>query len=398
MKIIGKQNEAIVFAEVIEEEAVKQIQELCDQEFVKESKIRVMPDVHTGKGCTIGLTMTIKDKIVPNIMGVDIGCGMYTVNLGKAEIDFEQLDAIVHKIPSGKAVWDGRKIRFDLSGLNAYRMLSDTKRLERSLGTLGGGNHFIEIDSALDGTKYLIIHSGSRNLGKQIAELYQKIAIDLQRGKETYFEQREKMIREYKEKGKRKELKEALKTLEWTPVPLAMPEELCYLYGKYMQDYLEDVEICQKFAKINREFMAEVIITGMNFKVKDAFHTIHNYIDVQEMILRKGAIAAHKGQPVLIPINMRDGSILAVGKGNDDWNQSAPHGAGRVLSRRQAREKLNIIEYKEQMKGIYSTSINEATLDEAPMAYKSKEDILNIVKDSIDMIEVLKPIYNFKAN
>ena len=398
MKIVGKQNEAVVFAKVIEEEAIQQIQTLCDQEFAKGSKIRVMPDVHTGKGCTIGMTMTIMDKIVPNIVGVDIGCGMYTVNLGKKEIDLEHLDSVVHKIPSGKAVWDGRKIRFDLSNLKIYRILNDTKRLERSLGTLGGGNHFIEVDTAIDGTKYLIIHSGSRNLGKQVAELYQGLAVDLQKGKEKYFKQKEKMIAKYKEEGKRKELKEELKTLTWTPLPITIPEELCYLYGKYMEDYLADVEICQKFAKINREFMAETIIKEMNLEGVDAFHTIHNYIDVEEMVLRKGAIAAHKGEKVLIPINMRDGSILAVGKGNEEWNQSAPHGAGRVLSRSQAKEKLNIKEYKKQMEGIYSTSVNEATLDEAPMAYKSKEDILDIVKDSVDIIEILKPIYNFKAN
>ena len=398
MKIVGKQNEAVVFAKVIEEEAIQQIQTLCDQEFAKGSKIRVMPDVHTGKGCTIGMTMTIMDKIVPNIVGVDIGCGMYTVNLGKKEIDLEHLDSVVHKIPSGKAVWDGRKILFYLSNLKIYRMLNDTKRLERSLGTRGGGNHFIEVDTAIDGTKYLIIHSGSRNLGKQVAELYQGLAVDLQKGKEKYFKQKEKMIAKYKEEGKRKELKEELKTLTWTPLPITIPEELCYLYGKYMEDYLADVEICQKFAKINREFMAETIIKEMNLEEVDAFHTIHNYIDVEEMVLRKGAIAAHKGEKVLIPINMRDGSILAVGKGNEEWNQSAPHGAGRVLSRSQAKEKLNIKEYKKQMEGIYSTSVNEATLDEAPMAYKSKEDILDIVKDSVDIIEILKPIYNFKAN
>lgn len=398
MIIKGKFNEAVVYAKVIEEVAVDQIKTMCDQPFTEASKIRVMPDVHVGTVCTIGMTMTVTDKIVPNVVGVDIGCGMYTVNLGKEEIDFEAFDEAVHAIPSGREIWKARQRRFDLTGLKAYRFLKDTRGLERSLGTLGGGNHFIEIDRSKDGTNYLIIHTGSRNLGKQVADYYQKLAIELQQGKDIYYQQRDAMIAEYKEAGRRKELQEALKTIDWEIRPLTIPEDLCYLIGDYVKEYLSDVDICQEFAKANRELIAEKILDRMKLPGTEAFHTIHNYIDVKEMILRKGAIAAHKGEKVLIPINMRDGSILAYGKGNDEWNQSAPHGAGRVLSRGQAKETLTMEDYKEALSGIYSTSVNEFTLDESPMAYKSLEDILSVVEEAVEIIEVIKPVYNFKAS
>ena len=385
-------------AKVIEEEAIEQIKRMCDYEFTEGSKVRIMPDVHSGKGCTIGTTMTVTDKVVPNIVGVDIGCGMYTVKLGKEEIDFERLDEAAHYIPSGMNVWEGRQERFDLTELRCYRSLKDTKRLERSLGTLGGGNHFIEVDQSQDGTKYLVIHSGSRNLGKQVAEWYQQLAVDLNKGKETYFIQRDTIIREYKAAGRRKEIQAALEEIAWAKREATMPEDLCYLYGTYFQDYLEDVEICQRFARRNREKMAEVILDKMGIQGTEAFHTIHNYIDTKEMILRKGAIAAHKGEKVLIPINMRDGSVLAIGKGNPEWNYSAPHGAGRVMSRKKAKENISLEEYKKTMEGIYTTSVNEETLDEAPMAYKSLEDIIDVIKESVDVIDVMKPIYNFKAS
>ena len=398
MEIKGQVNTAICFAKVIEDEAIEQIRRMCDYEFTAGSRIRIMPDVHAGKGCTIGTTMTVTDKAVPNIVGVDIGCGMYTVNLGKAEIDMEQMDASVHFIPSGLNVWDGRKEHFDLLGLRCYRGLKDAKRLERSLGTLGGGNHFIEIDRAADGTKYLVIHSGSRNLGKQVAEFYQRLAIDLNKGKEEYFAKRDALIAEYKAAGRRNEIQAALKELKWETREATIPEDLCFVYGQYLEDYLHDVEICQRFARRSRELMAEIILQRLGIEAIDAFHTIHNYIDTDEMILRKGAIAAHKGEKVLIPINMRDGSVLAIGKGNPDWNYSAPHGAGRIMSRTAAKERLNLDEYRREMKGIYTTSVNEATLDEAPMAYKSLSDIIDVIQESVDVIEVLKPIYNFKAN
>ncbi len=400
LEIKGKVNTAICYASVIEDEAIEQIKRMCDYEFTKGSQVRIMPDVHAGKGCTIGTTMTVIDKAVPNVVGVDIGCGMYTVNLGNIEIDFEKLDAACHYVPSGMHVWQGRQERFDLGKLRCYRALKDSKRLERSLGTLGGGNHFIEVDVAQDGTKYLVIHTGSRNLGKQVADHYQKLAVDLHRGMDKYFQMRDEIIRTYKEQGRRGEIQNALKQLANTQMAKSatMPEDLCYLYGQYFKDYLADVEICQQFAKRNRELIAEIILGKCGLTAKDAFHTIHNYIDTDEMILRKGAIAAHKGEKVLIPINMRDGSVLAVGKGNPEWNYSAPHGAGRVMSRGNARKTLSMEEYKKEMEGIYTTSVNEDTLDEAPMAYKSLHDIIDVIAESVEVIEVLKPIYNFKAS
>ena len=344
--------------------------------------------------------MTIKDKAVPNVVGVDIGCGMYTVNLGKQAIDLEKLDMAAFYIPSGRDVWEGRVERFDITGLKCYRQLKDAKRLERSLGTLGGGNHFIEVDRAADGTQYLIIHSGSRNLGKQVAEYYQSLAVDLDKGIGEYLEAREELIRSFKEQGRRSEIQSALKALyekKYHEGALTMPEDLCFLSGSYLDDYLHDVEICQAFARRSREKMAEIIMDKTGLAAGEAFHTIHNYIDTDEMILRKGSIAAHKGEKVLIPINMRDGSVIAIGKGNPEWNYSAPHGAGRLMSRTAAKNNLSMEEYRETMKGIYTSSVCEATLDEAPMAYKSLDDIIDVIRESVDIVDVMKPIYNFKA-
>ncbi len=397
-EIKGKINTAFCYAKVVEDEAIEQIRRMCDYDFTKGSRIAIMPDVHAGKGCTIGTTMTIADRAVPNIVGVDIGCGMYTVNLGKGDIDFEKLDEAAHYIPSGMRVWEGRRERFDLTGLKCYRSLKNTRYLERSLGTLGGGNHFIEVDQAEDGTRYLVIHSGSRNLGKQVAELYQHLAVELHSGKEEYFKKRTELIARYKAENRRAEIESALKELKWEHKDCLIPEDLCYVYGSYFEDYLHDVEICQRFARRNRECIAEVIFDRTGLVYGEAFHTIHNYIDTDEMILRKGAIAAHKGEKVLIPINMRDGSVLAVGKGNPDWNYSAPHGAGRLMSRTRAKENLSMDEYKQAMAGVYTTSVNEATLDEAPMAYKSLEDIIDVIEESVEVIDIMKPVYNFKAS
>ena len=398
-EIKGKVNTAICYAKVCEDMAIEQIRRMCDYEFTRGSRIRIMPDVHAGAGCTIGTTMTVVDKAVPNVVGVDIGCGMYTVNLGKADIDFEKVDEAAHFIPSGLKVWDERQEDFDLRELRCYQKLRNIEWLENSLGTLGGGNHFIEIDRAADGTGYLVIHSGSRNIGKQVAEIYQARAVELLSGKEERVKARDELVREYRNAGRTKEIAAALRALdaEYSAKRSSIPEDLCYVYGPDFDDYLHDVEVCQRFARRNREKMAEVIIARTGLRAGEAFHTIHNYIDTSEMILRKGAIAAHEGEKVLIPINMRDGSVLAVGKGNPEWNYSAPHGAGRLMSRRAARDKLDMAEYREAMKGIYTTSVNAATLDEAPMAYKSLEDIIDVIRESVDVIEVLKPVYNFKA-
>ena len=399
LEIKGKAATAIAYAKVIEDEAVEQIRRMCDYEFAEGAKIRIMPDVHWGKGCTIGTTMTVRDKVVPNLVGVDIGCGMYTVNLGKKELDLAKVDEAAHLIPSGRRLWEGRQAKFDFTELRCYRDLKNVKRIAKALGTLGGGNHFIEIDRSADGTHYLVIHTGSRNLGKQVAEYYQNIAIDLSHGKDELFRARDELIRRYKADGRRSELQEALKDLNrgFQAKEAEIPADLAFLYGSYLEDYLHDIEICQNFARRNREVIAHVLLERTGLTAGEAFHTIHNYIDVEERILRKGAIAAHTGERVLIPINMRDGSILAVGRGEPDWNWSAPHGAGRLMSRTAAKENLSMEEFRETMADVYTTAVNENTLDEAPMAYKSLADIIDVIEASVDVIEVLQPIYNFKA-
>ncbi len=399
-EIKGTVSTAICYAKVVEDEAIEQVRRMCSYALTEESKVRIMPDVHSGKGCTIGTTMTVVDKACPNVVGVDIGCGMYTVKLEDKTLDFEKIDEACHFIPSGMNVWEGRIERFDLTGLRCYRSLKDSRRLERSLGTLGGGNHFIEVDRASDGTFYLVIHSGSRNLGKQVAEIYQQLAIDLHAGKEDYFRRRDEIIESYKAEGRRTEIQAALKSLakEYDAKESDVPEDICWLYGSFLGDYLHDVEICQQFAKRSREKMAEIILERTGMTAKESFHTIHNYIDTDEMILRKGAIAAHAGEKVLIPINMRDGSVIAIGRGNPDWNFSAPHGAGRLMSRTKAKETLDLESYKEAMAGIYTTSVSEQTIDEAPMAYKSLEDIIDVIRESVDIVDIMKPVYNFKAS
>ena len=399
LEIVGAYNTAKCFATTVDDGAREQIKAVCDTHAFADAKIRIMPDVHAGKGSTIGTTMTVTDKIVPAMVGVDIGCGMYTVYLGNIDIDFEKLDEAAHYIPSGMKVWEGRQERFDLTQLRCYRSLKDSKRLERSLGTLGGGNHFIEIDVDENGGKYLVIHSGSRNLGKQVADHYQQIAIDLNVGKEEYFKAREEIIRTYKEQGRRSEIQAKLKEIEreFHAKEPTLPADLCFLYGSYMQDYLYDVDICQRFAERNRAKMAEILAERCGWTPIEAFQTIHNYVDVDEMILRKGAVSAKAGEKLLIPINMRDGSLICIGKGNEDWNCSAPHGAGRLLSRSAAFEKLTMAEYEAQMAGIYSTCVLPDTLDESPMAYKSMDEIVQNIEPTAKIVAHIKPIYNFKA-
>lgn len=399
-EIKGKVNTAICYAKVFEQEAVEQIRRMCDYELTENSHIRIMPDVHVGKGCTIGTTMTVTDKVCSNIVGVDIGCGMYTVKLAEKVLDFEEIDEICHYVPSGMQVWEMAQEEFSFTDLRCYKSLRNKERLLCSLGTLGGGNHFIEIDQASDGTFYLIIHTGSRNLGKQVAEIYQNIAIDLCHGKEEYYAKRKELISPYRADGKQQLIQKALEALakEFENRGLTVPEDLCWLQGKYLNDYLHDVEICQQFAKRNREKIAEIILKKSGLTQLDSFHTIHNYIDTKEMILRKSAIAAYRNEMVLIPINMRDGSILAIGLGNSEWNYSAPHGAGRIMSRSKAKSSISLEEYKEAMKGVYTTSVNEHTLDEAPMAYKSLDDIIDVIKETVIPINIMKPVYNFKAS
>ena len=397
MEIKGTFATALCFAKTVEETAAEQIRAMCSTPVAEGSKVRIMPDVHAGKGCTIGTTMTIHGRAVPNVVGVDIGCGMYTVKLHTKDIPFERVDEAAHFIPSGMNVWDDPMEPFPLEALRCYDHLKHPKRLACSLGTLGGGNHFIEIDRAKDDACYLVIHSGSRNLGKQVAELYQQLAVDWHEGKPKLTVDREALIAQMKAEGRHKEIQKALKALDRPTRQRQVPAPLCWLEGEHLADYLHDVELCQRFARRSRELMAQIILERTGMTGEGGFHTIHNYIDTAEMILRKGAIAAHKGEKVLIPINMRDGSLLAIGKGNPDWNFSAPHGAGRVMSRMAARSQLTLDEYKASMEGIYTTCISADTLDEAPMAYKSLEEIVEVVGDSVDIIDIMKPIYNFKA-
>lgn len=400
----GKYCEAKVFIDKVEDEVIEQLTELCNQPFVDGCKVRIMPDTHKGAGCVIGFTADLGDKVIPNIVGVDIGCGMLTINLGKIDFNLEELDQVIrNNIPSGKHVHEGRLMRFPkLQELKCYRGLNNSKRIERSIGTLGGGNHFIEVDIDNEGNKYLVIHSGSRNLGTQVVELYQKLAVDLCSGKEDYFIKRDELIKNYKEQGRKKEIQKALKELKikYDSLEPKFPKELCFLSGTYREDYLNDMDICQEYATINRNTMANIILNKMFDKGLDDFEnftTIHNYINFKDNIIRKGSVSAYKGEKLIIPINMRDGSIIAIGKGNEEWNYSAPHGAGRVMSRTKAKENVTLEEFEKSMEGIYTTSVSEATIDESPMAYKSLEDIINNIDDTVEIINIIKPIYNFKA-
>nr|DAF76590.1 MAG TPA: tRNA-splicing ligase RtcB [Bacteriophage sp.]DAG68482.1 MAG TPA: tRNA-splicing ligase RtcB [Caudoviricetes sp.] len=395
-----------IFTKNVEQEAVDQIELLLAQDAFKDCKVRIMPDVHAGKGCVIGFTADLGEKVIPNIVGVDIGCGMLCVSLGQADIDFEKLDNVIRSyIPSGRDVHEGRIIRFEeLQDLKCYRELRDTKRLERSIGTLGGGNHFIEIDVAEDGEKYLVIHTGSRNLGKQVADYYQNLAFELMSGKDKLYEEQDRLIKQYKAAGRKSEIQSAIAELHrnFKAVNPKIPKDLCYLEGEYREVYLHDMRICQKFAYINRVMIAQIICNhmgwGIDTDMPDYFECIHNYIDHDSNIVRKGAISAKLGEKVLIPINMRDGCIIGAGKGNEDWNQSAPHGAGRVMSRTKAKELVSLEEFEKSMDGIYTTSINQSTIDESPMAYKTLDEIVENIKDTVDVLAIIKPVYNFKAS
>lgn len=390
-----------IFTNNIDENAKEQINELLEQPAFKDSKVRVMPDVHAGKGCVIGFTGDLGEKVIPNIVGVDIGCGIFCANLGKVDIDFEKLDTfITNKIPSGMNVNDTKKAEFNLKELLCYDRLKNLSWIEKSIGSLGGGNHFIEIDEDSFKNKYLVIHSGSRNLGAQVADIYQELAnLVCNHNYDEYTNKRNEVIKTYKELGKSNEIESALKKIkeEFEINRQNIKYELSYLCGKHRDDYLHDMKICQEFAVLNRYTMAKSIANYMNFNIDDYFESVHNYISFDDNIVRKGAISAKKGQRVIIPINMRDGCILGVGKGNDDWNSSAPHGAGRIMSRRQAQESIDLEEYKNAMKDIYSTSVVEETKDEAPFVYKGIDEILNNITDTVEVVNIIKPIYNFKA-
>lgn len=391
-----------IFTTDIEQEAIKQIDELLEQEPFKNCKVRIMPDVHSGKGCVIGFTADLGNKIIPNIVGVDIGCGMLCVELGNIDLNLEKLDEIINEfIPAGRNIRENKLLNFEkINELYCLRELKESKKFNRAIGTLGGGNHFIEVDIDDEDNKYLVIHTGSRNLGKQVADYYQNLAIELCSGKEEFFKKKEKIIKEYKEQGRKSEIQQALKNLEkeYKNNNPNLPKDLCYLEGKYREMYLHDMRICQEYASLNRCYIARTILLNMGMQIyQKYFETIHNYISFEDNIVRKGAISAKKGEKVLIPINMRDGSIIAIGKGNEDWNNSAPHGAGRIMSRMKAKETFKLDDFKESMKGIYTTSVVEETIDEAPFVYKPMQEIIDKIQNTVEIQKIIRPIYNFKA-
>ncbi|MDO4721233.1 MAG: RtcB family protein [Peptostreptococcaceae bacterium] len=397
IEIKGKYNTAKVFAAELEEGARQQIQTLCDQEFVSGSRIRIMPDVHAGAGCTIGTTMTIKDKIVPNLVGVDIGCGMETIRISGRRLELQKLDKLIYeKIPSGMKIREKPHRYLEEIELEDLRCRDEVNldRARRSLGTLGGGNHFIEVNRDEEGRLYLVIHSGSRHLGLQVANYYQEQGYK-QRNKNTA-EDLDSLIERLRQEGREKEIQSEIKKLK-KQVISDIPKALAYVEGHLLEDYIHDMKIIQRFAILNRKAMMDELIRGMKLEVEEEFTTIHNYIDTEEMILRKGAVSAKKGEKILIPINMRDGSLICIGKGNEDWNRSAPHGAGRRMSRMKAKSSFTLSEFKKQMSDVYSTSVSRDTLDECPMAYKKMEDILKQITPAATVAQIIRPIYNFKA-
>ena len=396
IEIKGKYNEAKIFTDVVDSASIAQVQELCNQEFTAGSRIRLMPDIHAGAGCTVGTTMTISDRVVPNLVGVDIGCGMETVRIRESHLELQKLDKLIYeKIPSGFSI-RSKAHRYldqiDLSQLCCARHV-DLLRAEKSIGTLGGGNHFIEADRDDEGNLYLVVHSGSRHLGVEVAR-YQEEGYKVLNG--TDDASMERFIAQMKAQGRQKEIekeRKRLKNLKRTSIS----RELAYVSGELFERYLHDMKIVQHFAQLNRQAMMDEIVKGMKLHVEEQFTTIHNYIDMDNMILRKGAVSAQAGEKLLIPINMRDGSLLCVGKGNEDWNFSAPHGAGRLMSRAAAKQSFTVSEFKKQMAEVYTTSVSRATLDECPMAYKGMEDIVDNIGPTVEISKVIRPIYNFKA-
>lgn len=397
IELRGEYNEAKIFTDIVDEASISQVLLLLNQEFVSESKIRLMPDIHAGAGCTIGTTMTITDKIVPNLVGVDIGCGMESVRVKETHIELQKLDKLIYNnIPSGFNVREKTHKYFDeinLEDLFCFKYI-DQKRAEKSLGTLGGGNHFIEADKDHEGNIYIVVHSGSRHLGVEVANYYQEEGYKSLNGSTK--KDIDNLISDLKAQGREREIQKSIAALKDTN-RTNIPRQLAYVSGELFEQYIHDMKIVQKYAELNRQAMIHEIVKGMKLHVMEQFTTVHNYIDTEAMILRKGAVSAKKGEKLLIPINMRDGSLICIGKGNTDWNQSAPHGAGRLMSRSAAKKTFTVSEFKKQMSDIYTISVNKDTLDECPMAYKGIDDIVNNIGDTVDVIQVIKPIYNFKA-
>ncbi len=399
IKIQGQYNCAVCYCDELEETAQQQIQDLCDQRVFAGAKIRIMPDVHAGAGCTIGTTMTVTDKAAPSLVGVDIGCGMETVQLAEKEINFAKLDRVIRtRVPAGENV---RKMvhplaaQIDLEELRCLPAVS-LERAQLSLGTLGGGNHFIEVDRDEDGCLYLVVHSGSRYLGVQTAAYYKKLGW---KALNTLSDElRRELIERYKAEGRAQEIEKGLQELNNSfAAPTDIPEKFAYVEGQNLEDYIHDMRIVQRFAALNRQAIAQTILEGMGLMETDRFTTVHNYIDTENRILRKGSVSAQKGERLLIPINMRDGALICIGKGNPEWNFSAPHGAGRILSRTAAQNTLSVEEFRKEMDGIYTTCVAKSTLDESPMAYKGLDTILSQIGPTAEVIKQIKPVYNFKA-
>ena len=397
LEVKGKYNSAKIFTDVVDKASVAQVIELCNQPFTAKSRIRMMPDIHAGAGCTVGKTMTITDKVVPNLVGVYIGCGMETVHLREQHLELQKLDKLIRaKIPSGFSIREKAHRYFDeidLTELYCYRQINPL-RAEKSLGTLGGGNHFIEVDRDDEGGLYLVIHSGSRHLGLEVAAWYQNEAY--QRLNKSSKSDEAALIAKLKSEGRDKEIQKAIRKLKNTK-QTSIPKPLAYAEGELFEQYIHDMRIIQRFAVLNRRAIADDILKGMGLHAQDSFTTIHNYIDTDAMVLRKGAVSAKAGERLLIPINMRDGSLICIGRGNEDWNCSAPHGAGRLMSRSQAKQSFTVSEFKHQMDGIYTTSVGKATLDECPMAYKRMEDIVSNIGETVRIERIIRPVYNFKA-
>lgn len=392
-----------IFATTIEQDAISQIYRLASQPHFAGAKIRIMPDTHAGAGCVIGFTANLGDKVVPNLVGVDIGCGMLVANIGKVDLDLAKLDKIIREnIPNGSEVnGRGMRVPFDkMEEIIMYKNLRNLDHLQSSIGSLGGGNHFLEIDVDEEGNKYIVIHSGSRNLGQQVCKHYQNLAIDQCNAhtKDIKTEINETLAR-LKKEGRQKESSKAIKEIKEKYSRIdKVPTDICYLTGDLRQDYLHDMKLCQEFARQNRLEMLRRILKGMKIKtIVEQWQTVHNYIDFTDNIIRKGAIRCNEGEKVIIPLNMRDGSIIAVGKGNEDWNNSGPHGAGRLMSRRVAKESLSMNDFKKSMEGIFTTCVNRGTIDESPMAYKNAQEIIDGIADTAEVINIIKPIYNFKA-
>ncbi len=404
LELKGKYNTAKVFTDNIDTETISQVIVLCNQKAMAQSKIRIMPDCHAGAGCTIGTTMTVADKVIPNLVGVDIGCGMYVVKIDTKKVDFEKLDQVIRKkVPSGMATHD-EPLLPDVY----YKFLEkitapvDVEKAKRSISTLGGGNHFLEIDKDKNGEYWLVIHTGSRHLGLEVARYYQELAYE--DCKEEYIGsykvQTEEVIKKLKAEKRYKEIEYALKKLkkEIEAQGARIPKELAYLSGRHMENYLHDIAIVQKIAQMNRLLICKSIMEGMGWKMVESFQTIHNYIDVGYKILRKGAVSARYKERLVIPINMRDWVLFCKGKGNKNWNYSAPHGAGRIMSRGQAKERIPMEEFKKSMEGIFTTSVCQATLDEAPQAYKPMQEIMENIQDTVEVMDIWKPVYNYKSN